>query len=190
MGTTDLLGSETPERLPTRIPICSRPLPKFNWQPQKEAVPLFSWSGRLGWETASTSGYGEKKGTAWEEGWEENKRRELEWRRCLVWIERAVQRGGGKVKWLAMIWQNTDRGFQLLSGITKMPQSLYFNNLETLFFFFSFFFFILTHPSLILVSYGWWELKMRTNPSNHPRRETHQFWVMDDRNWVICDWKN
>ena len=94
MGTTDLLGLETPERLPTCIPICSRPLPKFNWQPQKEAVPLFSWSGRLGWETASTSGYGEKKGTAWEEGWEENKRRELEWRRCLVWIKRAVQRGG------------------------------------------------------------------------------------------------
>ena len=101
---------------------------------------------------------------------------------------RLGKRVGKKIKGGAMMWQNTDRGFQLLSGITKMPQSLYFNNPRNTVIIF--FFFFLTHPSLILVSYGWWELKMRTNPSNHPRRETHQFWVMNDGNWVICEWKN
>ena len=53
--------------------------------------------------------------------------------------------------------------------------------------FFSFFFFILTHPSLILLRYGRWELKIRTEPNMHLRCGTHPKWVMGNGNWALVD---
>ena len=35
------------------------PLPKFRWRSRPKLVPLFNWSGKLWWERAATSGYGE-----------------------------------------------------------------------------------------------------------------------------------
>ena len=90
-------------------------------------------------------------------------------------------------KWMRHKWRRKIYKWMrhMLSKITILPSSLYFHNSKT-----PFFVFILTHPSLILVSYGWWELKMRTNPNNHPRHGTHHFWVMGDWNWVMGEWKH
>ena len=49
------------------------------------------------------------------------------------------------------------------------------------------FFFILTHPSLILLRYGRWELKMRTEPNMHLRCGTHPKGVMGNGNWALVD---
>ena len=81
---------------------------------------------------------------------------------------RLGKRVGKKIKGGAMMWQNTDRGFQLLSGITKKPQSLYFNNPRNTIIYIYIYFFFLSHSPVTHFGELWMMRAENENKSEQP----------------------